>query len=73
MTTSTGDTGGKGRVSRSPYAFPLGLVLLIGGALGAWLLPNDNATTFTGILIAVAVVGLILTISGLIERRVDTD
>jgi hypothetical protein len=66
---TTNDTGGKGRTEYSPYALPVGLVLLVAGALGAWLLPNDNATTFTGILIAIAVVGLVLTITGVVESR----
>ena len=66
------DTAGQGRTTRSTWALPVGLVLLIVGALAAWLLPNDEATTFTGICLAVAVVGLVLTISGVVERRAGT-
>lgn len=64
-----GDTAGQGPVTRSTWALPVGLLLLVAGVAVAVLLPNDVATTFTGIAVAVAVAGLVLTVSGLVERR----
>ena len=62
------DTGGKGPSTRSTWALPVGLVLLVAGVVRAALLPNDAATTATGIFVAVAVAGLVLTVSGVVER-----
>lgn len=63
------DTGGKGPSTRSTWALPVGLVLLLAGVVLAVVLPNDEATTATGIFVAVAVAGLVLTVSGVLERK----
>jgi Flp pilus assembly protein TadB len=68
MSDASHDTAGHGSSGRSTWALPVGLALLVVGVLGAWLLPNDDATTFTGIFVAVAVVGLVLAVSGVAER-----
>jgi hypothetical protein len=52
---------------RSTWAFPVGLFLLVAGLLLVFVVPWHLANVLIGVFLAMAVAGLILMVSGLVQ------